>query len=79
MAPQQNPDSITPEWSRALAEVASSPYWGDWDDAEGTEHRDTFIEQALGYPTYDDLPGDLKVTFDRAYRAWRAAARNSED
>lgn len=70
------PDPMTPAWSRALALVQSSPYWWrDWDhptDAE-TARRDTFIDQAMQYASYDDMPGDLKATYDAASRAKQAA------
>lgn len=69
-------DPMTPAWSRALALVQSSPYWWrDWDhpdDAE-TQRRDTFIDQASQYATYEDMPGDLKATYDAAYRVKQAA------
>lgn len=59
------PDPMTPEWSQDLAEVRMSPFWLRWSDME---RRDTFIEQASQYATYNDLPGHLKAIYQRAYR-----------
>lgn len=75
MTPQDNttPNLVTPAWSRDLAEVQSSPYWGDWSDEAGRKRRDTFIEQALEYATYEDLPGDLKAIYQQAYLQLRSA------
>lgn len=76
MAQHYSPDPMTPAWSRALALVQSSPYWWrDWDhpgDAE-TQRRDTFIDQASQYATYEDMPGDLKATYDAAHRVKQVA------
>jgi hypothetical protein len=66
------PDPMTPAWSRALAQVGSSSYWGDWSDWATKERRDMFLEQASQYATFDDLPGDLKAIFQAAERAMRS-------
>ena len=60
-----SPDPMTPEFSRDLAEVRMSPYWlADEDD--GMARRNTFIEQASEYATYEEMPGDLKAIFQAA-------------
>lgn len=59
-------EQVTPAWSRALAQVQSSPYWGDWNDAANVVRRDMFIDEALEYPSFAALPGDLKAIFEAA-------------
>lgn len=68
MAQEPQPDVATPAWSRDLAEIQRSAYWGDWRDATRMERRDAFLEAAAQYATYDDLPPDLQRVYDAAAR-----------
>jgi len=62
---------MTPEWSRALALLQGSPLFRG---REGMERRERFFGAAAQYATYDDLPSNLKATYQRASRALRSKA-----
>ncbi len=66
MSQKFTPDPMTPEWSRDLAVVGSSPYFRG---EAGWKRWDAFLEQAEQYATYDDLPPELKAIYDKARAA----------
>ena len=65
MTQEYTPDPMTPEWSRDLALLSSASFGRGWT---GLERRERFVEQAIQYATYDDLPPALKAIYDKASR-----------
>src|SRR5260221_5215873 len=65
MTQKYTPDPMTPEWSRDLALLSSASFGRG---STGLERRERFVEQAIQYATYDDLPPELKAIYDEAYR-----------
>lgn len=61
------PDAATPEWCHALTDLCRSPFWNR-ASARGLERWGLFVEAAMRYPTYDDLPDELKTIYQQAYR-----------
>lgn len=67
---QHPADPMTPEWSRALAQVGQSPYWGG--GLTGMERCQAFVGQASAYSSLADLPDSLKTVYQRAMHAMHA-------
>jgi len=65
MTQEYTPDAATPEWSRDLALLNCSSFGRGWASKERCQR---FMEQALQYATYDDLPPELKAIYDQAVR-----------
>ena len=63
---------MTPEWSRALAVACQSPIWRG---LTGMERKAAFVEAASQYATYDEMPHDLQMLYDRATRRLRSPRR----
>ena|SRR5579859_6912239 len=68
--PNPTPDKATPAWSRDLA-VLSRP------SAVSQERWRAFLESAVQYATYEDMPPELKAIYDTATRQLQQAQRQS--
>lgn len=69
-SPQRpTPDKATPAWSRDLATLTCP--WG-FDAPNASVRWRAFLEDAIQYATYEDMPPALQAIYRRADRARNA-------